>query len=80
MKDNCGAADELSLPDVARELALSWGQVWRLALRGDLEVRRVAGRYLVAAASVEALKRSREAKAAAYQAAARGRRTPPLAG
>lgn len=75
MRDNGGAADELSLPDAARKLGLSWGQVWRRALRGDLgEVRRVAGRYLVSARSVEAFRRGRDAKSSAGEAAARAPR------
>ena len=47
---------EMTLPEAALTLGLSWHRAYRLVLSRKLESRRVAGRYLVTRESVERLR------------------------
>ncbi len=47
--------EELSLPEAAQRLGLSYQQVYRLALNGSLPVRRAGARWVTTAAQVEHL-------------------------
>ena len=44
---------ELTLAEAAMCLGQSWAQTWRLALTGELDARKVRGRWLVTTTSVE---------------------------
>ena len=57
----------MSLPDAAKALRKSWQQAYRLVLVGELDARRVEGRYVVSTASVELLKRHLAQEQAATQ-------------
>ena len=46
---------EITLPEAAHALGLSWHQTYRLVLSKRLDARRVAGRYLVTLLSVRQL-------------------------
>lgn len=63
----------MTLPEAARALSLSWGQCWRLALRGQLVIARQdgRGRYHVTTSSVERLKNGRHRAPRVPQPAAR---------
>ncbi len=50
---------QLSLPETASRLCISWNQAWRLVLTGTLTGTKVAGRWLVQEASVVAYERGR---------------------
>ena len=50
-------ANELPLALCAQRLGKSWGQTWRLMLRGTLKGRKVDGRWFVNAEDVERLAR-----------------------
>ena len=49
----------VSLPAAAQLLGLSWGQAWRLVLKGVLRGRRVGGKWIVDATSVSELVQAR---------------------
>ena len=54
------------LSEAAQSLRLSWGQAWRLLLRGELEGEKRAGKWFVSSADVERLRRdSHDARTAA---------------
>ena len=60
-----GARTEMTLPDAAQALRKSWQQTYRLVLTGQLDARRVGGRYVVSAASVERVRRAQKPNAGA---------------
>jgi hypothetical protein len=45
--------NEIPLALAAQGAGLSWSQAWRLVLRGELEGRKVRGRWVVRRASLE---------------------------
>jgi len=49
----------IPLTAVCLKLGLSWPQVWRLALRGELGARKEGGRWLCDADRVEQVRRDR---------------------
>ena len=53
--------DEMTLPECARALEISWAQAYRLVLTGELQSRQVGARYFVSAADVRRLQRERSA-------------------
>jgi hypothetical protein len=53
------ASLEIPLPDAAQELGVSWGVAWRLALRGELEARKVGSRWVISRESVDRCLRQR---------------------
>lgn len=54
------SSQEVWLPDAALELGVSWGVAWRLALRGELEARKIGGRWVVSRESLDRQLRQRE--------------------
>lgn len=52
---------EIPLALAAQSASLSWAQAWRLVLSGELEGRKVKGRWVIARASLEAWLRERGA-------------------
>jgi phage FluMu gp28-like protein len=54
--------DEMTLPECARTLGVSWAQAYRLVLTGELESRQVGARYFVSATDVKRLRRERSAE------------------
>ena len=50
----------LSLPTAAQLLGRSWGQTWRLVLKGILPGSRIGGRWLVDARAVRELAQSED--------------------
>ncbi len=55
---------ELPLAEAAMRLRQSWAQTWRLALTGELDARKVGGRWFVTLASVAKIRDGRAAQAA----------------
>jgi hypothetical protein len=55
------AVPEVTLPEAALALGISWHRAWRLCLTGELTARQNGRRYVVTAASVQAYKRKARA-------------------
>jgi hypothetical protein len=50
------ATDDITLPQAAREIGISWASAWRLLLTGRLEGRLLHGRWIVTRSSLDSEK------------------------
>ena len=49
-----GKEEQITLPEAARQLSISWERAWRALLRGEIRGEQHDGRWYVDAASVAA--------------------------
>jgi len=60
---------ELTLPECARALSISWVQAYRLVLTGKLKARQIGTRYFVDSADLERARHERATEGNAHAAA-----------